>query len=126
MTHMSPFDHRPDPVLGTALREVLRTPDDAAFARRVLAAAEPLLGAERGEWWEVLERWLRPELAAASLAFLAGAVLWFGVLSGSDNGVATLGDPLRGTIEERLPVPALLAGSDDLSMDEILAVAMGN
>jgi hypothetical protein len=126
MTHMSPFDHRPDPELGGALKEVLRAEDDAAFARRVLAAAEPVLGGERGEWWEVLVRWVRPELAAAALALLAGAALWLGVLSSDGNAQAMLGDPLRGAVEDRLPVPALLAESPELSMDEVLAVAMGN
>ena len=126
MTNMSPFDHRPDSELGAALRDALRVEDDEAFARRVMAAAESVLGAERGEWWDVVVRWLRPELAAASLALLTGVALWLGVLSGSGNAQSMLGDPLRGGVEDRLPVPALLAESPELSMDEVLAVAMGN
>lgn len=126
MSHMSSFDHRPDPELGAVLRQALETVDDAAFARRVVAAAEPILGRDRSaDWWEVLVRWIRPELAAASLALLAGAVLWLGVLGGNGATQSVLGDPLRGRVEERLPVPTLLAESPELSVDEVLAVAMG-
>lgn len=127
MTQVSPFDHQPDAELGAVLREGLQTDDDAAFVRRVVAAAEPILGRERSaEWWDVVVRWVRPELVAASLALLAGAALWLGVLSRDGSAQSILGDPLRGGVEERLPVPALLAESRELNMDEVLAVAMGN
>lgn len=126
MTPMSPFDHRPDPQVGGALRDVLQATDDAAFTRRVVAAAETILGGEHSpEWWEVLVRWARPELAAASLALLAGMALWFGVLGGNGEGQLFLGDPLRAA-DERLAVPALLATSSAPNMDEVLAVALGN
>ena len=126
MSELSPFNHRPDAELGEAVRAALRTTDDEAFARRVMAAAEPLLGSQGSEWWEVVVRWARPELAAASLALLAGAAVWFGLMSSEGAPQSVLGDPLRGGVEERLPIPALLAESSELSMDEFLAVAMGN
>lgn len=67
----SVFDHQPDPELGTALRELLTAPDDAAFARRVVAAAGAV-----PMWWEVLGAWVRPGLAAALvLTALAGFLL---------------------------------------------------
>ena len=35
-----PFDHRPDAVLGAALRQALDPGDEAAFVARVLARAD--------------------------------------------------------------------------------------
>lgn len=126
MTGTSPFDHRPDAELGAVLREALSPADDAAFTARVVAAAEPLLGsAAAPDWWEVLVGWARTELAAASLALLAGAVLWWGVTRNGENGASALGDPLR-AVTELAPVAALLAESLEPNMDEVLAVALGN
>ena len=70
---MTPFDSRPDPVLGAALRAALAPRDSAAFVRRVVAAADrpaaPL---------DVLAGWSRLGIAAALLAaLLAGAALGF-------------------------------------------------
>ncbi len=68
---MTPFDSRPDPVLGAALRAALAPRDAAAFVGRVVAAvdrpAAPL---------EVLAAWSRLGIAAAVLAALvAGAAV---------------------------------------------------
>ena len=72
MTEQTPFDHRPDPVLGDALRAALSSDDDDVFVRRFLArAGEPVL------WWEVLSGWLRPGLAAALLLTALGGY-WLG------------------------------------------------
>lgn len=126
MTEKSPFDHRPDAELGAVLRDALTAPDDdESFARRVVAAAEPLLGSQRGEWWEMLVRWARPELAAASLVLIAGAVIWFSVLSGRPNTQSILGDPLRDA-GEQLGLPGLFADEPRPNVDELLAVALGN
>lgn len=101
----SAFDHRPDPELGAALQELLASPDDAAFARRVVAAA----GAAPA-WFEVLGAWVRPGVAAALLlTALAGFLLGRGVrrpeaaaaafdepvpeLSNGDNLAALFGAP---------------------------------
>ncbi len=69
MTGLMPFDSRPDPELGAALRAALGPSGDAAFASRfraALAADSPL---------EVLARWVWPGLAAAATLLLA-AGLW--------------------------------------------------
>jgi hypothetical protein len=70
---MNEFDHRPDPLLGETLREILATSDDAAFARRVMAQVPQTIVYE--SWWEVLGGWARPGLAAA-VAVLAVATMW--------------------------------------------------
>ena len=69
MKAWSPFDHKPDAVLGEALRVALEPDDHAGFVRRVLAAAEPLLrrDAVPTDWWEILGGWARPGLTAALL-----------------------------------------------------------
>ena len=65
-----PFDHRPDPILGMALREALAPRGQADFVARVLAAADrpavPLV--------DVLARWARLGIAAALLAALAASL----------------------------------------------------
>lgn len=126
MTGSSPFDHRPDPELGAALREALTTGDDRDFARRVVAAAEHVFVARAGaHWWEELVRWSRPSLAAAALALAAGAALWFAAARMTNAASDPLGDPLRAA-DSRLGVPALLASSQAPHVDEVLAVALGN
>ncbi len=70
MTEPMPFDSRPDPELGAALRAALGPRDDAAFAARfraALAADTPL---------EVLARWVWPGLAAAAATLLLAVGLW--------------------------------------------------
>lgn len=62
-----PFDHRPDPELGAALRAALEPGDPAAFVARVLARAE---GRGGHATWEILARWARAGIAAAAAAAL--------------------------------------------------------
>jgi hypothetical protein len=66
MDQRTPFDHRPDPAVGTALRQLLTAPDDATFVARVMAAAARP-GAARSPL-DVLAGWARPGIAAAVLA----------------------------------------------------------
>lgn len=120
----SPFDHRPDAVLGAALRRLLTARDDAGFAERVLAAAAIEWGGASADWVEVLTRWARPGLAAAALALAAGSGLWLATRSGGTNGYDA-GDPLR-VADEQLAVPAFLASTGDPDVDAVLAVALGN
>jgi hypothetical protein len=71
----TPFDHRPDPLVGDALRRLLTTTDDAAFAARVLAAAaRPVVRTPV----DILAHWARPGIAAAVVAAMIGglAVGW--------------------------------------------------
>src|SRR5207302_1620783 len=62
------FDHRPDLVLGKALREALDPGDAPAFIARVLAHAEHVRVAS---WDAVLARWARTGVAAALVVALA-------------------------------------------------------
>ena len=59
---MTPFDHRPDPQLGEALRAALDPGDHAAFVAAVLAADRP------ARTMDVLATWARRGLAAAMVA----------------------------------------------------------
>ncbi len=126
MPNTSPFDHRPDDALGRALRDALSAGEEAAFTRRVLAAAEVVYG-ERSldQWWTVLTAWARPGLVAAmliiaSVAFWAG--IWVGRTAGAQSA-ATL-DPLQ-TDSEQLALPALLAERQAPDVDVVLATALG-
>jgi hypothetical protein len=70
----TPFDSQPDLVLGAALRAALEPGggDQAAFVARVMA------GADRAQThaWDLLARWARTGIAAATLAAaLTGLVI---------------------------------------------------
>lgn len=125
MNPTSPFDHRPDPVLGAALRAALATEDDAAFARRVVHAAEADLGGA-GLWWQALSAWARPGLVAA-LLLVAAAGFWAGTaVRGRDtplSGTPALGDPLDAS-DSALAVPVLLAGEQAPEVDLVLGLAL--
>lgn len=125
MSTTSPFDHRPDAELGAALRAALAPDDDAAFARRVTAAAERVWGSTLPgvAWWSVLTDWARPGLAAA-LVVVAVATFWLGrVAAAGPVGAVPLGDPLRSSSVE-LTLPTLLAEPLAPDLDAVLAVAM--
>ena len=66
-----PFDHRPDPALGAALRQALTADDDPGFAARVLARAARAPDAP----WDVLASWARAGITAAAAAALAAGFL---------------------------------------------------
>lgn len=71
-----PFDHRPDPALGDALRWALDPGDGAegtaAFVARVLARAADV---PAPSWDLVLARWARGGVAAAILVAVAAGYL---------------------------------------------------
>ena len=127
VTQGSPFDHRPDSALGSALREALTADGEAPFVQRVLAAAESSLWTGQVvPWWSVLTGWARPGLVAALVVatltgFALGAMLGHAPSSSSEF---TLGEPLRSE-SEQLAVPLLLSGRAVPTADEALAVAMG-
>lgn len=117
MSKHNPFDQRPDPVLGQALREALSAPDDAAFAQRVMARAV----APAATWWDVLGTWARPGLAAA---LVAAAVVGFWI--GHDQGThrtATAEDPLSSAAQAAGAVPVLFDAAGPPTMDVVLAVS---
>ena len=108
---LTPFNHRPDPVLGAALREALqpRDPGAAAFCARVLASAErlpvPVV--------DVLARWARLGIAAAVAAALVTGMLVGRVSRQAEPAVATA-DP--GAVVAGVQMPdasLLLAGSSE-------------
>ncbi len=69
----TPFDHRPNALLGAALREALAPRDHAGFVAQVLAGAArpPVYSVEH-----FLARWaVRGVAAAAVAAFVAGLVI---------------------------------------------------
>lgn len=74
MTDFTPFDNRPDPVLGAELRAALTTADSHEFLSRTRAAVLEA-GAETA--WDVLSRWAPRGLVAAAAA---AALAW--VLAG--------------------------------------------
>ena len=78
---MTPFDSRPDPVLGAALHAALAPEDSAAFVARILVAANrpaaPL---------DVLAGWSRLGIAAAVLV-----ALFAGMAVGRDAGAEDTG-----------------------------------
>lgn len=112
MTDSTPFDYRPDPVLGSALRQALAAPDDAAFVARMRA----LVAGESS--WDVLARWSWPGLAAAAAALLV-ASLWLGQMDPLD--------PTLGVEQALAPadaVPTQLATAQP-TREAVLALALG-
>jgi len=82
MTDERTFDHRPDPQLGSALRQALEPPGgtEAAFVARVVAGYDAALADQTVPTWQVLAAWAGPRIAAAVAAaalcgFLAGRAL---------------------------------------------------
>ncbi len=122
---VSPFDHRPDRELGKALRAILSSEDDAAFASRVVARmADSTVGrVPVDEWWEVLNLWARPGLVAAAIGLAAAVTILLGGVSGSPASVAVLGDPLEVAGETVIP-PAFLATTQPPDLNELLAFAL--
>lgn len=66
-----PFDHRPDAVLGTALRQALSAEDHSTFVARVMGA----VAAPHPHHWEILASWARRGAAAVFVATLAAGWL---------------------------------------------------
>jgi hypothetical protein len=121
----SPFDHRPDEALGSALREALTAGDDGPFVRQVLGAAETVFGEGiTPGWWFALAEWARPQVVAAML--VAAAVgFWFGMRAGA-AGVGETPTPLDplATGTEQLSVPVMLAGYEPPGMGEVMGAVL--
>lgn len=105
------FDHRPDPVLGAALRQALSAEGHSPFVSRVLTA----LAAPRVLHWDVLAAWARPGIVAACAAAL-GAVLLVSDLQASVDLVASVAAPsAQELVATVTPLdPAFVLVSDEL------------
>jgi hypothetical protein len=119
MTSSSPFDHRPDPDIGAALRELLSSADDAAFAQRIEAAAAAVFGrATPFGWWEVLGAWAWPGVAAA-LALAAGATLWVTLASSRADRDVTIEDDVR-RVGEAVAPAVLVAATSEPELERLM------
>ena len=107
-----PFNHRPDLVLGRALREALDPGDARAFTERVLARAEHVRVAS---WDAVLARWARAGVAAALVVALA---------AGYFVGRTTAASPAaaRPTVSDVLIAPP----AHPAEVEVVLASVIGN
>lgn len=121
--NVSPFDHRQDRELGDALRSALSGSDEAAFVRRVVAAAElQQRQVEDGDWWEILSSWARPGLAAAAVGIVLAALFWWSGAATPAETQTALADPLEASIE----IPAAFLASQAPDLNEVLALELGN
>jgi hypothetical protein len=80
----TPFDHRPDPLMGAALRRALSADGHPAFVARAVARAEEWTSTS---WDAVLARWARVGVVAAALIIVVTA----GYLFRPGGGVASEG-----------------------------------
>lgn len=106
----TPFDHRPDPVLGAALRAALDPGEEAAFVARVLAKC----ASARAPTWEILSGWAHRGLVAAAAAalvagFAAGRALRAPAPTPFEAGLASpSGAPVALLTAEGPPDPSVL------------------
>ena len=101
----TPFDHRPDPIVGDALRRLLTTADDAGFVARVLAAAaKPAVRTPV----DILAHWARPGIAAAIVAMMIGGLALGRRLAAQPEGL----DEAMATSLSTTPATAALASSE--------------
>ena len=92
-----PFDHRPDPELGAALRAALEPKDDQkAFVARVMALYEGALDRSTVPTLDVLASWFRPGIAAAVAALIIGFLFGRTVLTPAPASIDAAMAPLEG------------------------------
>ena len=97
MTDSQPFDHRPDPELGAALRAALEPKDDqTAFVARVMAQYERALDRATVPTLDVLASWFRPGIAAAVAALVAGFLFGRSVLTPAPTSFDAAMAPIEG------------------------------
>jgi hypothetical protein len=121
---VSPFDHRQDRELGDALRSALSGGNEAAFVRRVVDSAAEIhqRKLDGGDWWEILNAWARPGLAAAAVGAVAAAALWWSGSTQSSDTTVALADPLQAAVE----IPAEFLANQAPDLNEVLALELGN
>jgi hypothetical protein len=107
MSGINPFDPERDPALGAMLRDALTGADQAGFIARV---RESVARTRQERTFDVLARWLRPNVAAAAAIMLLGAALWFSQAASASrtDGTATVAELL---VADSVPArEILLAG----------------
>lgn len=121
---VSPFDHRQDHELGAALRSALSGQDEEEFVRRVVGSAVEIQQhlSDDDVWWEILNAWARPGLAAAAIGTIAAAALWWNGTRGPTETSIALDDPLQASVE----IPAAFLASQAPDLNEVLALELGN
>ena len=98
MKDTQPFDHRPDPELGAALRAALAPRDDhTAFVARVMAQYERAQDRAPIPTLDVLASWFRPGIAAAAAALIAGFLFGRAVLTPAPASTDAAMAPVEGT-----------------------------
>ncbi len=98
MRDTQPFDHRPDPELGAALRAALEPRDDhAAFVARLIAQYERAKTLAPIPTLDVLASWFRPGIAAAAAAFIAGLLFGRGTLTPAPASIDAAMASVEGT-----------------------------
>ncbi len=98
MKDTQPFDHRPDPELGAALRAAFEPRDDhAAFVARVMAQYERAQTLPPIPTLDVLASWFRPGIAAAAAALIAGFLFGRAVLTPAPASIDAAMAPVEGT-----------------------------
>ena len=97
MKDAQPFDHRPDPELGAALRAALEPKDDQkAFVARVMAQYGRALDRSTVPTLDVLASWFRPGIAAAVAALIVGFLFGRTVLTPAPASIDAAMAPLEG------------------------------
>lgn len=97
MNDTQPFDHRPDPELGAALRAALEPKDDhTAFVVRVMGQYERVLERSTVPTLDVLASWFRPGIAAAIAALIVGFLFGRTVLTPAPASIDAAMAPLEG------------------------------
>ena len=97
MKDTQPFDHRPDPELGAALRAALEPKDDQkVFVARVMAQYESALDRATVPTLDVLASWFRPGIAAAVAALIVGFLFGRTVLTPAPASIDAAMAPLEG------------------------------
>jgi hypothetical protein len=91
MTIINPFDPDRDPALGALLREALNPPGQDAF----LGGLRAVIATTRQErTLDVLSRWLRPGLAAATVAAVLASYAWISVARRSAERTTSVAEML--------------------------------
>ena len=107
MTIINPFDPGRDPALGALLRDALNPPGQDGFLSRLRAVVATT---RQDRTLDVLSRWLRPGLAAATVAAVLASYAWASVSRRNAERTITVAEML---VNEAPGHEVLLAGPMD-------------